>query len=267
MVQEGKLDLNPGAVADTVPLISADSVAEPHYALVLSPPAAPQTLTPRETAGNGLSFILLGLFVLFLVVALRFRSNMKYVASLFHNLIDTRTRNNVFDDTVRETSLIVLLNILWCACCGIIGFYCFSYFINPLEIYSGATSGILIGMATAAAYTCFMSLSYLAVGWVFSDFDHARIWLKGFGASQALMSPLFFIIALLAVCWPFSQLGTAIIAISVFFIAKLLFIWKGFKIFFSQFSSWVLFLCYLCSLEIVPLVLICRWASLLEGTM
>ncbi|MDE6338919.1 MAG: DUF4271 domain-containing protein [Muribaculaceae bacterium] len=38
-------------------------------------------------------------------------------------------------------------------------------------------------------------------------------------------------------------------------IGKIVFIYKGFRIFFQQLRSWLLFLCYLCSLEIVPLIL------------
>ena len=268
MVQEGKLDLI--QEQDSVSDAAADSVlnvAEPQYGILLTPPEKESADVERPDHQTGVSFIVSGFFILFFIVALRFRSNMKYVGVLFHTLTDTRTRQNVFDDTVRETSLLILLNILWCCCAGIIGFYCFSYFINPTEIGLIPSDGMMAGIGIAAAYSVFMGLSYLSVGWVFSDLEHARVWVKGFAASQALMTPFFFITALLAICWPYAQFGTAIIAILVFVIAKLVFIWKGYRIFFTQFSSWVLFLCYLCSLEIVPLVLIGRLASLLEGNM
>ena len=268
MVQEGKLDLTIGK--DSLSTAQTDSAAmtsEPVYGIILTPPKEETTPELRSDNQTGVSFIVGGIFLLFLLIALRFRNNLKYIGVLFHTLLDTRTRHNVFDDTVRETSMLILLNILWCAGAGIIGFYCFSYFINPEEIGLVPADGMLIGSGIAACYTVFMTLSYLCVGWVFSDMQKARMWVKGFVSSQALMSPFFFLTALLAICWPYAQESTAIIAITIFIAAKLLFIWKGYRIFFHQFSSWVLFLCYLCSLEIVPLVLICRLASLLEGSL
>ena len=252
MVQDSTL-----ALTDTL------LVKEPQYGLLLTAPEAPPTAEMRDNDNFGSSLILCGLFILFLVIALRFRNNMKYVGALFRNLVDVRTRHNVFDDTVRETSLIVLLNLLWCGSAGVIAYAGITYFNPELRLNVTPTIGMLLGMAMAMAYTLFMCGAYLGVGWVFSDRDHARLWFKGFTASQALMTPLFFVIALLAICWIAEGLEVVIIASIVFLVARLVFIWKGYRIFFSQISSWVLFLCYLCSLEIIPLVLTYRLACLL----
>ena len=46
------------------------------------------------------------------------------------------------------------------------------------------------------------------------------------------------------------------VAAGVFLVAKMLFIFKGARIFLHGFSSIMLFFYYLCSLEIVPLVLV-----------
>ena len=213
--------------------------------------------------GIGVSWILTALFILSLVIALRFRNNIKYAVTMFRSLVETRTRHNIFDDTVRETSLIVMLNILWCACAGIVGFYWYLY-VNPGAVGWGRLwAGMLAGMALAAIYSIFLWAAYWAVGWVFSDREKAWLWVKGFAASQALMAPAFFITALVAICRPDTALATAGVALATFCLGKLIFIWKGYKIFFNQFSSWVLFLCYLCSLEIVPLILSYRCAHLL----
>ena len=265
MVQEGELALIDSLVVKPE-IEMADSVEpEPHYALIYLAPSLPEEAPLRNNTREGVSFILSALFILFLAIALRFRNNMKYVAAIFRNLIETRTRQNVFDDTVRETSLIVLLNILWCACVGIIGSCCMVF--SPMASLwpASQTTGMLIGMAMALCYTIFMYLAYYSVGWVFSDSEHAVVWLKGYGASQALMAPFFFILALLAVCLSEAELTVAIITVLIFILCRLFFITKGFKIFFSQFSSWVLFLCYLCSLEIIPLVLTYRLALLISG--
>ena len=262
MVQAAEYALN---VPDS---ISADSVAvepAPVLGLVFTPPQPIPAPAARIDESTGVSFILCGVFLLFFIIALRFRNNFKYVVTMLRNVVETRTRQNVFDDTVRETSLIVLLNIMWCACAGIIGF-CFFRYVSPLPsgIPHADSIGMLWGMAVAVVYTLFMWWMYAAVGWVFSDKSHSAMWVKGFTASQALMTPAFFLTALVGICQPATGLGVGVTAAVVFIFGKLIFIWKGYKIFFNQFSSWVLFLCYLCSLEIVPLILCYRCAMFLS---
>ena len=271
MVQEGEYAItsSPGIIlGDTIADSDTLSVEpQPVYALVLTPPTPPEAAPQRPGGNLSVSLIFTGIFLLFLIIALRFRNNLKYVLAIFKSLMETRTRQNVFDDTVRETSLIVLLNILWCACAGIIVFSVYRFF-NPGAIeWSMRGLGMLIGMAMAFAYTIFMCCAYIIVGWVFTDSSHTNLWVKGFVASQALMAPAFFLTALLALCQPETAPGVAIASAIVFIIGKLMFIWKGYRIFFSQFSSWVLFLCYLCSLEIIPLILCYRCATLLGQVM
>ena len=261
---------SPGYVAPASPTVYSDSVfpdsvveAEPVYGIILTAPE-PEPPAPQRSSGSlGVSFILSGLFLLFFISALRFRNNIKYASTMFHNLVETRTRQNIFDETVRETSLIVMLNILWCASAGIIC-YCVYQFFNPDTLeWSRRSLGMLWGMALAVVYTLFMWWAYACVGWVFGDREHASLWIKGFASSQALIAPAFFVIALIGICQPFTGFGVGVAATIFFILGKLAFIWKGYRIFFNQFSSWVLFLCYLCSLEIVPLVLCYRCAIFL----
>lgn len=266
MVQEGEVAvtvISPplSSAVDSLPASDTIELAEPVYGIILTPPPHEEPAPVRQQDNLGLSFILCGLFLLFLIIALRFHNNIKYAVKVFRNLVETRARQNIFDDTVRETSLIVLLNILWCACTGIIAFCVYQYYWPQEVSLSGNRSiGMLFGMGIAVVYSLFMWWAYWGVGWVFSDKTHAGIWVKGFSASQALMTPAFFLTALLGICRPDTAVGVGIASAAVFVLVKLVFIWKGYRIFFSQFSSWVLFLCYLCSLEIVPLILCYRLA-------
>ena len=270
MVQEGELALSPINFQPADSLSQTDSISmqpEPEFAILLTPPQHPAPAPLRSDANNGVSFIIGALFILFLIIALRFRNNFKYVITIFSNLVETRTRGNIFDDTVRETSLIVLLNVLWCVCAGIIG-YCVFQFLHPeMGGFHYRAVGMLLGMAIASVYSLFKWGVYASVGWIFSDRQHSELWVKGFSASQALMAPALFLTALVAICQPNTALEIGFISAGVFIMAKLVFIWKGYRIFFNQFSSWVLFLCYLCSLEIVPLILCYRCAVLLGETL
>ena len=234
------------------------------YALVITAPEDAPPASTRVAGNEGVSFILSGLFILFLIISLRFRNNFKYLVTMVKNLVETHTRHNLFDDTVRETSLIVMLNILWCACAGIIGFSVYQGFCPEKFVWGQRASGMLVGMGIAGVYVLFMVCSYGSVGLIFSDKNHSELWVKGFAASQALMAPALFVIALIGASRPEAFMAVGVMTLAVFILAKMVFIWKGYRIFFNQFSSWVLFLCYLCSLEIVPLVL-CYRCSLLLG--
>lgn len=218
------------------------------------PSAPPQ----RDYSGYGASAVVLLLILMFCAVGLRFRNNVKYVGAIVSDLIEVRERHNAFDDTVRETSFLVMLNILWSLSAGVI-IYCAIKAMLPVSpVNSIALKGnpalfMMICMGVAVAYSAFMALAYLLVGNVFADRRHAEMWVKGFAASQGLLSLFFFPLALLCLCYPQYIVTLLWVALGAFTLAKIIFIWKGFRIFFTRISSWVLFLYYLCSLEIIPL--------------
>lgn len=250
--------------ADSVP---ADSVAPARFGLILTPKKSSYntTLTPRPNTPPlpSESWVMLGMFILFAIVCLRIRSNRKYLRVLWRDLIEVRERHNAFDDTVKETSLLVLLNIFWCTCAGVLLFYTlrlavpdipeFSFALPALHKAPGKAIMLCIGIATA--YNALMTGVYSLTGRIFSDAMHTSMWVKGFSAQQGLSTFLLFPLALLALCYPDNCKIILIIAIFPFIIGKFIFICKGFRIFFSNFTSILLFLYYLCSLEIVPLIL------------
>ena len=241
--------------ADTVP------VREKVFGVTLEMPERPTV--ERAVKNDGLSWILGGMFILFFTIGLRFRNNQKYVTSLLRNLVEVRVRQNVFDETVRETSFLILLNLLWSCSAGIILCRLIAHTVGNNPIWSFGIPALTtspslcmaICMGVMIVYTCFMALCYLMVGSVFSDLVKAKMWLKGFAASQGLLSILYFPLAMLLLFYPEWADILFWTALCTFLLAKIIFIWKGFRIFFTQFSSWVLFLYYLCSLEIVPLIL------------
>ncbi len=110
------------AAADSIAALArADSIAQkyPLEGIILEAPApAP---APEPLVGQGASsWVTGGLLLLFCVVALRFRNNYRYMVGLLRDLTEVRERHNMFDDTVRETSLLVLLNLLQAGCAGVV---------------------------------------------------------------------------------------------------------------------------------------------------
>lgn len=256
------------AVADSLATdsLTVDTVVpgEAREGIVLvNPAAAYRDATPVESPGiwgGGMSWIYLGLAIMFCIIGVRFKGNKRYLKAVLSDLTDTRVRHNAFDDTVKETSLLVLLNILWVACAGILLWVLVRLTVpdNPewsLSIPDRPAQGIGLCIGVAAVYALGMFLAYWTVGNVFSDRKLTRLWLKGAAAASGLETFMLFPLSLVALSYPGWAATSLIIAGVVFVIGKIVFLYKGFRIFFSEISSWMLFLYYLCSLEIVPLIL------------
>ncbi|MCH5214247.1 MAG: DUF4271 domain-containing protein [Muribaculaceae bacterium] len=221
--------------------------------LVTPEPAEP-AISPQSKS-DGFSWIVGALILVFAVVCVRIRRNSRYFALMLNDLTEVRERHNAFDDTLRETSFLWLLNLLWCGCAGVLLYVAVSRSGGAVH---AAQIGICIGVAVV--YTLFLTMAYGVVGSVFTSGARASEWVKGYLSSQALGAMVLFPAALLALCMPQWSTAMVVLGAIVYFLAKLLFIYKGFCIFFSQTASLVLFLYYLCSLEIVPVVLACSGA-------
>lgn len=219
---------------------------------------------------DGMSWIYLCMGLLFCAVAVKFRNNKKYLGALIDDLTETRVRHNAFDETVKETSFLLLLNIMWIASAGVLlwqGIVEFGIGHNALPILGqptggetlhlcDAAKGIGVCMGATAVYAICMILFYWMVGNVFTTSQKTNLWVKGALASSGLETIALFPLALVSVSYePWSQWAIWG-GVLVFVLGKLIFIYKGFRIFFNQISSCLLFLYYLCSVEIVPLILL-----------
>lgn len=236
----------------------ADSLAGEHLTPIVlqdnlvigEKPAAPDT---------GLSWVYLGMGVIFCLVAFQIRNSGRYFHSLINDIRDTRERHNVFDDTVKETWFLIVLNVTWCASMGVLTWCSFPATHYPAEysfsIPDRPAAGIGLAAGVWLLYDIVMMAVYWLVGNVFTDARKTGMWVRGAAATNGTEAFLLFPLALLALTQPEWNTGVLILAGIVFILGKFLFIFKGFRIFFNQFSSWLLFLYYLCSLEIIPLLL------------
>lgn len=233
--------------------------------IVLVDPAAKylkqeQPLHKHFAWGGGMSWIYLVLALLFCAIGVKFKGNARYMKALYADLVDTRVRNNMFDETVRESSLLVLLNLLWVACAGVLLWTTVTLTAPLLTQYNltipaKPAGGIGLCIAIAALYQVFMQLAYWIVGRIFSERRETRLWVKGAAAANGLETFILFPCALVTLAYPAWDFPMLIVAAGVFVFGKIIFLYKGFRIFFNEISSWLLFLYYLCSLEIVPLIL------------
>ncbi len=110
----------------------------------------------------------------------------------------------------------------------------------------------------AAVYYLWQLMAYRIVGYVFTDKLSGRQWLKGFNASQSLLGMALTIPALVVLFNPDVAPIVVTIGVVCYILARLIFIFKGFRLFYDNFGSLLYFILYLCTLEIVPPVIIYR---------
>ena len=234
------------------------------YGIVLESPYASQLQHPelaKQSSAEGLSWIFVALGVLFCIVCIKLKNAPGYLMTLIADAKEVRMRHNVFDNTVKETSFLIILLIGWICCAGIMLWELVRcaggvpLFPQPQPVPDHTLLGVGLCSAVAAVYVVFMLLSYEFAGNVFADRKVTRLWVKGATAGMGLQTFLLFPVALLALCYPEWCNTLLWIGGGILVFGKILFIYKGFRIFFQQIRSWLLFLCYLCSLEIVPLIL------------
>lgn len=200
------------------------------------------------------------LVVLFLIIASNFRHYSTYVKTLSQNLFSVRDRAKSSFSPVHTTSeLRVMLSLvaLLCVCEGVL---LYSYLMmngNLLSPFVG------VGLLTllACAYYIVQIVAYRMVGYLFTSSQGASQWIKGFNASQTLLGLGLAIPALLVLFNP--GLTPLLLGVSsvMYISARIIFISKGFRIFYDNYTSIVYFILYLCTLEIVPPLLLCRLAS------
>ena len=109
----------------------------------------------------------------------------------------------------------------------------FSLGLSALTEHKAASVGICMGVGVV--YSCFMATAYYLVGTVFSDRRHAEIWLKGFTAAQGLLGFIYFPLALMLLCCSQWLEIFLWVGLASFVLSKIVFIWKGFRIFSLNF--------------------------------
>ncbi len=207
----------------------------------------------RQGTDTVQSVIISSLIVLFCVVGLRCKSNSRYLKGLLREMTEVRERNNMFDDTVRESAFLLLLNALSAGSLGVLLFRTLS---GPCGmVFPAPWIAMTVCIGCTSAYTLVMPALYRGFGSIFTSGQLSAQWVRGFVAGMGLLSLVAFPCALLAEFSPEASTAALVIAAICFMAVKIPFICRAFRIFMTESSSWVLILYYLCTLEIVPLII------------
>lgn len=207
----------------------------------------------------GYNSVILSLVVAtMLIVVFSLHHYPRYFKSLAQNLWKVRTRTNVFDDSElngsRKLGAMSVQAVVYEA-----------LLILSAVLSSGATydstSMILLTailLLITGGYYVMQILTYRLVGYVFAEKSSTEQWIQGFYALQGLLGFCLLIPALMGLFYPASIKTVALVSILLYSTARIMFICKGFRIFYQNRFSLVYFILYLCSVEIIPLIAIYR---------
>ena len=220
----------------------------------------PQPLQQNYSNSTGLSGLLAGVLAL---AALSCNSIRRTLKRYRRDLWSIRKRRNVFDDS-KSVSLraAIILAVTFCVFGGVV------LYNIPFRPSHPTFRGAAIAMGILAAYYVAQLCAYSLIGYAFTTPLGIRHWLRGFTASQAYAAIGLVIPALLLINVPELHNILIIISLTIYLGFRIVFISKGFRIFYRNIESWLYFILYLCSIEIIPPVgIMLLLQSILSGTL
>ena len=200
---------------------------------------------------------------IFVLLAYNFRHLGRLVRTYGEELVKVRLgRDNVFDERpAADVRILWLLLLQFVVCGGILlagGIHLWGGSPGPMPVMGVAKVIAIVGI-----YYIFQLIAYQTVGYTFTTSAGRREWVRGFNASQALLGLSLAVPAILSVFYPVTAVYMIILGAVLYFSGRILFILKGFRIFYDKISSLLYFILYLCTLEIIPLILVYE-CSLIE---
>ena len=225
--------------------------------------AQPFTRSPLHDTPS-MALLLAGM----LAVALSYHKGYKYIENFFHYMFSTRRRENLFEDhTVNETGILTALIGNTCIVEGFLIFAAVRMLCPALApaLQANVFPHIAIYCGIAVLFYVGQWLVYKVLGYTFSDKQGTKLWIDGFKATQAFLGLLLLPVLILLMLYPYHGKLLLSIAASLYLIARLVFIFKGFRIFYGNLSSILYFLLYLCAVEIVPLAILASVTYWISG--
>lgn len=217
----------------------------------------PQGSNPRTHSTSPLhdtgSMIMLMLSCLFLLTS--YRVGRTYITNLGHYLFSAKGKEDLFTEhSSSDARIIIALLANTCLMCGIMMFYGMRWH-NPeltVALQNSVFLHVLVLTLAMALFLTLQLLMYRLIGFTFADSSLTDMWVSGYLSSQAVLGLLLFPVAVLTMVFPSSIKMMVTLAIILYILGRIVFIYKGFRIFFNNLSSSVYFILYLCAVEIVP---------------
>jgi len=220
------------------------------------PPSWKQGLEPEPRPGfaGHNQGIVAAIVLLMLSVALSFNAVKRVLGNITKRLRGTRVRDGFDTDTgieKRTTLLLLFMTVVFLSILTTAGMSLARPEYYRLDI---ASTAIMTGII--AVYFVFQYITYNTVGYTFATDEGRVLWVRGFTASMVLLGMTLILPGLTVLFYPDFMTPAVWVAAILYVFARVLFISKGFSIFYTNIASLVYFILYLCSLELVPICVI-----------
>lgn len=200
---------------------------------------------------SGIVAIIVSMLVLVVLCLNRARRLFDH---LWRDLTQNRfSRHDMDERPAADSRMIALFAVQTCVYSGIL-LLGLADIVRPAMIPI-MTAGVTL-IIVCLLYYGFQLGAYNAVGYAFTDTEHRRAWIRAFNASQGLLGFALMPAAIVTVFYPAAATAALWAAAMLYLVARFFFIVKGFRIFYENFGSLLYFILYLCTLEIIPPLII-----------
>ena len=263
--------------ADSSASATADNLANDSIARIDSLPAtatstlskhAPQRPTPpawhsgiqplpRPQVAADHPGIISMFIILFIILSITFKHSRKLFGSLWRDLWSVRRRRRQYTKrTPAESRMVAVFYIQLIIFLALLTQCHFRLLWAQGSDISWSFPRTIVYSLMWLAYYLFSLSAYRTVGYTFGQPITTSLWLRGFNAAQVFAGFGLAIPAAIAVFYP-DLAGSAVLwGAAIWLLAHIIFIFKGFRIFYSGLPSILDFFLYLCALEITPLALL-----------
>ena len=212
------------------------------------------------------SGIMILITITFILISFTFNHYSRMLVTYGQDLWNVRRRVNAFNEhTTNEHYVIAILIFQLCVFAGIL----ISAKINTLIPMNNEkiTITTYAMMGVYGLYYLFQLATYSLVGYVFTDKINSSQWIKGFNASHIFLGFTLIIPTMVSIFYPTTTDTMVSLSIGLYVIARLTFIFKGFRIFYNKIYSLFYFILYLCTLEIIPVIFMYGIAQKIFGNL
>lgn len=234
----------------STPLQESDPLKDLQETIIAIPEGFDAEPMPDTPTNNSLLVSIV--VVVFLLFAFTFKKGTKFLGEIFRSVLNVKERQSLFDDsTVRETQLRAVLLGMTFVSEGFCLFELLLQHIPTLSVPIG--TGVCCGSLVAFGYYFLQKWLYRGLGLIFTDAAHTRKWVESFISINAIISIPMAVPVLAMIFVPQWKPVMLAVAAAIYVISRILFIYKGFKIFYRNILDLFYFIVYFCALEIAPL--------------
>lgn len=205
---------------------------------------------------DGVAVLLLGCFFLSAYVLSR---SSKFLLQLVKDFLLHRERTSIFAMFTASDMRYLLLLIL--QTCLLEGIYLFNFYneISP-SLVTQFSPVLLLSIYVLLPMLVFgiKWILYSFIGWIFFDENKTSLWLESYSALQYYIGFVLFPLVLFIVYFDLNIQTTAVLAIFLFILVKILMLYKWLKLFCDNLHGCLLLFLYFCALEIVPYLVLYR---------